>query len=351
VQELLIEDWQRLESTKSRIEHLFNAYWRQQMFQRPNKIDIYTTIIQLRYLLDKHFLSLPVELNDNQYINFLKPPSKKQTRHWLVYLAQQLQRESKAEFAIDKMQPSYINNSAAKFLWRIVSGLVFGVIFGVSLGGIVTLCFNPKVGLISGLLTGLSWGITYTKIEKIEPVDKLIFSYKQLYSGFLTGLPWLVIIGIISWFIGELYLILITEITFIIMFVFPKGFMNSEIKPQRFANQGIYESIINACKSTLLGAAIGVLPLGLMSESLRLKAGVPLWIGSILVGALSSASVACIQHFILRLILYRDGYIPWNYARFLDYCTERLFLQRVGGRYRFIHRLLQEHFAEMPLEK
>jgi predicted NACHT family NTPase len=175
VQELLIEDWQRLESTKSRIEHLFNAYWRQQMFQRPNKIDIYTTRIKLRYLLDKHFLFLPVELNDNQYINFLKPPSKKQTRHWLVYLAQQLQRESKAEFAIDKMQPSYINNSAAKFLWRIVSGLVFGVIFGVSLGGIVTLCFNPKVGLISGLLTGLSWGITYTKIEKIEPVDKLIW--------------------------------------------------------------------------------------------------------------------------------------------------------------------------------
>jgi hypothetical protein len=34
-----------------------------------------------------------------------------------------------------------------------------------------------------------------------------------------------------------------------------------------------------------------------------------------------------------------------NYARFLDYCTERLFLQRVGGRYRFIHKMLQDHFA------
>jgi len=56
-------------------------------------------------------------------------------------------------------------------------------------------------------------------------------------------------------------------------------------------------------------------------------------------------------HFSLRLILYRNGSIPWNYARFLDYCTKRLFLQRVGGRYRFIHRLLQEHFAAIPLEK
>jgi hypothetical protein len=58
-----------------------------------------------------------------------------------------------------------------------------------------------------------------------------------------------------------------------------------------------------------------------------------------------------IAHFTLRLILYRNGYIPWNYARFLNYCTERLFLQRVGGRYRFIHKLLQDHFAQMEFKR
>ncbi|MCY7272686.1 MAG: hypothetical protein LH702_02795 [Phormidesmis sp. CAN_BIN44] len=41
--------------------------------------------------------------------------------------------------------------------------------------------------------------------------------------------------------------------------------------------------------------------------------------------------------------------IPWNYARFLNYATDRMFLQRVGGRYRFIHKLLQDHFAKMEL--
>ena len=59
----------------------------------------------------------------------------------------------------------------------------------------------------------------------------------------------------------------------------------------------------------------------------------------------------CIQHFFLRLLLYSQGAIPWNYACFLNYATDRLLLQRVGGRYRFIHRLLQEHFANMPLEQ
>jgi hypothetical protein len=39
------------------------------------------------------------------------------------------------------------------------------------------------------------------------------------------------------------------------------------------------------------------------------------------------------------------GLMSWNYARFLGYCCDRIFLQKVGGGYIFIHRLLLEHFA------
>ncbi|NEO65935.1 MAG: hypothetical protein F6J98_38330, partial [Moorea sp. SIO4G2] len=63
-----------------------------------------------------------------------------------------------------------------------------------------------------------------------------------------------------------------------------------------------------------------------------------------------SGGLACIQHFNLRLVLYHNNYIPWNYARFLDYAADRIFLQKVGGGYIFIHRMLMEHFAEMKLE-
>lgn len=55
----------------------------------------------------------------------------------------------------------------------------------------------------------------------------------------------------------------------------------------------------------------------------------------------------CLEHFEVRLILYLSKVIPYNYARFLDWATERLFLQKVGGAYIFIHRMLQEHFANM----
>ncbi|QJB29403.1 NACHT domain-containing protein [Limnospira fusiformis SAG 85.79] len=57
------------------------------------------------------------------------------------------------------------------------------------------------------------------------------------------------------------------------------------------------------------------------------------------------------RRLILRLILGLTGQMPWNITRFLDYCTERLILQRVGNRYRFIHRLVQEHFANLEIQK
>jgi len=43
-------------------------------------------------------------------------------------------------------------------------------------------------------------------------------------------------------------------------------------------------------------------------------------------------------------------YIPWNLGRFLDYAAERIFLQKVGGGYIFVHRLLQDYFASLYQE-
>jgi hypothetical protein len=46
---------------------------------------------------------------------------------------------------------------------------------------------------------------------------------------------------------------------------------------------------------------------------------------------------------------HTEGYdfAPWKYVAFLDYATERIFLRKVGGGYIYIHRLLQDCFAEL----
>ena len=97
----------------------------------------------------------------------------------------------------------------------------------------------------------------------------------------------------------------------------------------------------------LLNLSAAVLATGVIPQALD---WIHFQLSGVLVLALFSGLVpgaACIQHFALRFILWCRGVTPWNYARFLNYATERMLLQRVGGRYRFIHELLREHFAPM----
>jgi hypothetical protein len=114
-------------------------------------------------------------------------------------------------------------------------------------------------------------------------------------------------------------------------------------------NQGIRKSIANTWLVELIGGLIGALIGGLIGELIG-GLYVGLFVG-LTVGLFGGGGQASIQHLTLRLILYSRGLIPWNYARFLDYATDRIFLQKVGGGYIFIHRLLLEHFAQMELEQ
>jgi hypothetical protein len=53
-----------------------------------------------------------------------------------------------------------------------------------------------------------------------------------------------------------------------------------------------------------------------------------------------------VRHAALRLVLWTTGAVPLRMARFLDYAARDLeILQKVGGGYIFIHRMMLEHFA------
>jgi hypothetical protein len=54
-----------------------------------------------------------------------------------------------------------------------------------------------------------------------------------------------------------------------------------------------------------------------------------------------------IKHFLVRLLLWWHGDLPWRLADFLDYAASLIFLRKVGGSYIFLHRLLQNHFASL----
>ena len=70
-----------------------------------------------------------------------------------------------------------------------------------------------------------------------------------------------------------------------------------------------------------------------------------------LLGGLSGGLGATILHFSLRICLTQKGYTPWNYSQFLEHAARHRFIQRTGGRYRFVHDLLRQHFAQMTQQQ
>jgi len=70
-----------------------------------------------------------------------------------------------------------------------------------------------------------------------------------------------------------------------------------------------------------------------------------------LIFGLTGGLDALLQHYTLRYILIKNGFLPRSLISFLDHAVDLIFLRRVGGSYIFVHRLLMEHFAEMEVEK
>lgn len=60
-----------------------------------------------------------------------------------------------------------------------------------------------------------------------------------------------------------------------------------------------------------------------------------------------SGGLTVLRHYSIRWLLARSQTFPWRAQAFLDDATARILLQRVGGGYRFMHRLLLDYFADL----
>ena len=63
------------------------------------------------------------------------------------------------------------------------------------------------------------------------------------------------------------------------------------------------------------------------------------------IAGLNRGGSAVIKHYTLRLILWINGCMPFNFIKFLDQCSRLILLKKVGGSYIFIHRMLLEYFC------
>jgi hypothetical protein len=283
-------------------------------------------------------------------------PSLQQTYHWLAKLARQLEQGKVTEFSIDKMQPSWLETTQQKWLYQILIGLITGLI--------VALIYVGTTGLIGASIGGLSYGVILALTNEIYPITRLKFSLEfaktQLFSSVLEGLWWGVIYGIIDalicWLLlgfKWLFLGMADSVVWGLIEGFIWGLFVPAFPHPKVSNQVIRESALNAGIFTVIGGLVWVV----LYSGVLLAAQEPLEPLDLLIDGIGNGvffgiyvgGLACLQHFVLRLLLKQSGAIPWNYGKFLDYATELGFLKREGGRYQFINDSVQNYFAQLPL--
>ncbi|UXE64300.1 MAG: NACHT domain-containing protein [Woronichinia naegeliana WA131] len=300
-----------------------------------------------------------------------KEPRLDKTINSLSWVARQLKVNNTVELLIEQMQPSWLESKALKLRYRLILGLIGGLILGLIGGLIFGLILGLIFGLILGLILGLIFGLNDVEVVEAFQIPRSKTSRQSFFKefcegligGLIGGLIWGLIGGLILGLIGGLILGLIWGLILGLILGLIWG-LKQELKERSHPNQGIWNSLQSVIWTTAFSYPLGVILntsfsllrkasvknpdwLHLLSSALpdSLLAGI-FW--SLFFGVWLGGGVACMQHFSLRFVLWQSGTIPWNLARFLNYCVERRLLLRVGGRYRFLHRELLDHFAQLP---
>lgn len=253
-------------------------------------------------------------------------------------------------------EPAQVTLDSQK--WRSIWHAVrLGLAAGLGQGLAVGLMLGPILGIGDAIVSSLGVGIAawhFLCPGRITLVEVISWSWSRVWLGVVPGATLGLVFGLVYGFAnGFIYGWIVFPAVWAIALV-GFGLTGNEIEMKTIPNQNIHRSAHSALR---IAIAMG-LPFGLANGvGYGLAVG---WAGGIgngisagMVGSITfwlmCGGLACIQHVVVRLLLCRNGATPWNYARFLDYATERIFLRRVGGGYIFIHRLLLEYFAAVDV--
>jgi MFS family permease len=342
-----------------------------------------------------------------------KYDEKEKIMRWLTWLSSWLVSESKTVFLIEEMQPKCLVTEAQRNLYRTVIlciGTILGLLFGIPYGLTVRFYLSYSWGLSphfleAGMVLGIAAGAIvgtsaqfflkvhegsinthrdiFLSVQKAKDTSWKFLKKSAEESMKVGGLLLVFCIFFLPVFnhflhndelpIDVLFLIALIASVFIgIVTLIIRLLSNSlvereEVKETVKSNQGIVDSwetailigkitiVILAIINTLLiliihGTLDSVHHLDLNKLLVTLILGL---CGAFITGGVSAfiheSGRACQQHLSLRIVLWRTGCIPWDYADFLDYASESeklSFLNKIGGGYCFFHEIFKEYLFQ-----
>ena len=327
------------------------------------------------------------------YKTIAEAPDVEQTKRYLAWLAKKLKDNNiPNNFLIEQMQPSWLPPAYVSIKSYIVLVAVLDCV-------VVALAMLLTVGIVddwenayaSAVVFGLVAGFSdfFRESAKIiAPVEIIRLSKSRelnsnelvevlshvLYTatsgamlGFIAGIV-LFVIGFVAitiegdltaqYFvfnlIGTIVVTVVSGVFFGVVFGIFDGTVGRAVdglkisfKSRSKPNQGIYASAKNCFRTILVTYPLCLIVFYFVFGSTLLETLTAATFFSLYLGFYKSGGFPVIQHSVLRFLLYSQGCIPYDYAKFLKYTTERRLTQQIGGRFRFIHRELLDHFAKM----
>lgn len=291
-----------------------------------------------------------------------RPPGAyrpEQIKEWLRSLAQRLVTTSQTVFLIERMQPDWLQ---PRLRWIYVAELWCSFFAIATLLGAQVLAHDRLLlaVVLGGLICSRIFGVS-----RITPAETLRWSWRQARNNLLLGLTlgppigWSLKVGFGFMFgdgpcllngtcLANHSLIgLAFGATLGLTFGLIRGLSGKQVGNTSRPNAGIWQSARNSTLFALVSMVTLYVPGFLLGNT---KAS--FWAATGLAfGFAAGGGEALIKHTLLRVMLTISGATPWNYSKFLDYAVISIFLQRVGGGYMFVHRLLLEHFAALENSK
>jgi hypothetical protein len=231
---------------------------------------------------------------------------------------------------------------------------------------------SPQLmGLIAGLFislqTGLAMGVIMAvvpSLEQITYVEAIRWSWTNIRLSdwgrilpvLAGGLVVAVALGVMALLAGAWQFGIASALTVfastIVGALIVTGSTINVVETKTVPNQGMRRSawhalVIGGMCGLCAGSIAGVMQRLLGEDALTsVRVGISVLLGYAAMVGLVYGGLACFQHAVVRWLLWRSGAAPLRYAAFLDDCTGRIFLHRIGGGWIFVHRLLLEYFAD-----
>ncbi|WP_448573542.1 NACHT domain-containing protein [Trichothermofontia sp.] len=327
--ELLMRAWRGLTSFDDRRHYLISAYVRSRLRRDPR---------------------------DPWYPRNQEPLSE-QTKHWLHWLAHYLHTQAIADLRIEALQPSILAKTNSRWAYAIGVGLAEGIILGGSFG-----LLSRQVPLLTlGVAIGLAstplhlWQQADLQIQPQAPIFNLLSRYWASHTSVIIGAI-ILVSAIVGWLLQTLAQGtpngVITGLTLLLCLglicLTPLG-LQTLSQHWRSPPMSPLPTAVQATQNASLLTCLGI---GI-SSGIWFQMGLPLAQYAVLSTCLglllgiAAGGEACIQHGVLRFLLWGQGHIPWNYRRFLNYASDRLLLQHHQQRYQFVHNLLQTYFFQL----